>query len=276
MAWNASLDIDYQCRDGRSVALHQHDGPLRVLQSLYPEGDAICHNVLVHPPGGLVGGDRLDIRVTAGGGAHGLISTPGATRFYRSDGERAAQHVRLSLADGARLEWLPLESIAHSGCDARNRLRFELAPSAELMAWDVTALGLPASAQPFERGGFEQHIEWPGHWLERARIAADDTRLLNSPLGLAGQRCIGTLWFASGTPLPRARRERLLDLLRAQTSGHELRHGTGVTSPNEHIVVVRTLAPLVEPAMALFKTMWAALRAEAWKISATPPRIWSV
>ena len=63
MPWHARLDLDYQLEQQRSVARFRHDGPLRILQSLYPEGDAVCHNVLVHPPGGLVGGDTLDIRV---------------------------------------------------------------------------------------------------------------------------------------------------------------------------------------------------------------------
>src|SRR5437764_7229888 len=108
MSWNASLQLDYSREGARSVARFAHDGPLRILQSLYPEGDAVCHNVLVHPPGGLVGGDTLDVRVTVADGSHGLITTPGASRFYRSDGAQALQDVQLRLAAGARLEWLPL------------------------------------------------------------------------------------------------------------------------------------------------------------------------
>ncbi len=91
MPWHASLQLDYTLEGPRTVARHAHNGPLRILQSLYPEGDAVCHNVLVHPPGGLVGGDTLDITATVGPGAHGLVTTPGATRFYRSTGERALQ-----------------------------------------------------------------------------------------------------------------------------------------------------------------------------------------
>ena len=92
MAWNATLSLDYTLQAGKTVAHFRHDGPLRILQSLYPEGDAVCHNVLVHPPGGLVGGDTLAIAVTAAPGSHGLITTPGATRFYESLGAPALQH----------------------------------------------------------------------------------------------------------------------------------------------------------------------------------------
>lgn len=107
MTWRAELSLDYALSTGRTVARHRHSGPLRVLQSLYPEGDAVCHNVLVHPPGGIVGGDVLDIRVAVGEGAHGLVTTPGATRFYRSEGESCVQQTLLDVAAGARLEWLP-------------------------------------------------------------------------------------------------------------------------------------------------------------------------
>jgi urease accessory protein len=103
MAWHASLRLDYGHENGRSVARFLHDGPLRILQTLYPEGDGICHNVLVHPPGGLVGGDTLDVRVSAAPGSHGLVTTPGASRFYRSEGPEALQAVQVHLQAGARL-----------------------------------------------------------------------------------------------------------------------------------------------------------------------------
>ena len=115
MSWLARLQIDYTLHEGTSRAHHQHVGPLRILQSLYPEGPAVCHNVLVHPPGGLVGGDTLDLEVHVGPQAHGLLTTPGATRFYRSAAEPARQNTYLRLAAGARLEWLPLASPSRTG-----------------------------------------------------------------------------------------------------------------------------------------------------------------
>lgn len=277
MPWHAHLDLRYR-RDAsqRTVLQHAHSGPLRILKSLYPEGEGICHNVIVHPPGGLVGGDVLDVTVHAGAGAHALISTPGATRFYRSDGPTATQQVALTLAPGARLEWLPLEAIAYPGCQAHNLLRTHLAEGAELIAWDVCALGLPTAGQPFDRGSLTQHLEMPGLWLERSRIDAADTRLLESPLGLNGQRCLGTLWLACGTPLTRERREALLQTVReVLDAGHEGVQA-GATCPNPQMLVLRAVAPLVEPLMALFQRVWAVLRTEAWGLTSVPPRIWKV
>ncbi|MBS0451355.1 MAG: urease accessory protein UreD [Proteobacteria bacterium] len=278
MSWHARLDLNYTHDEAhkRSVARFGHNGPLRILQSLYPEGDAICHNVLIHPPGGLVGGDTLDIEVHAARGSHGLVTTPGASRFYRSEGEIALQNTRLVLDEGARLEWLPLEAICYSACRAENRLRIEPAAGAEFMGWDVAALGLPGAGQPFERGSLLQHIEVPGVWLERGRIDAADTRLMNSPLGLAGQRCLASLFFVAGSPIERARREVALDVARGLVEASGLRASAGVTSPHAEVIVLRVLAPVVEPAMQLLRQVWGAWRATLWQLEASTPRIWAM
>lgn len=283
MVWNASLTLDYTRQGGRiegqqdgcTVARFLHSGPLRILQSLYPEGAGICHNVIVHPPGGLVGGDRLDVQVSVGGDAHGLVTTPGATRFYRSEGAAAVQQAQITLAGGARLEWLPMETICYSGCLAENRLAMQLAPGSELIGWDITALGLPAAGQPFAAGSLLQHLELCGAWLERGHIRALDQRLLSSPLGLAGQRCIASLFFAAGEPLAVARRQELLDVARSVIDAHPLRASTGATCPNAQVVVVRALAPLVEPAMQLMQAVRAAWRQQAWHLAAERPRSWA-
>lgn len=256
-----------------------------MLQSLHPEGPGICHNVLVHPPGGLVGGDMLDIRVHARAGSHGLITTPGATRFYRSEGEAAVQHARVRVDAEARLEWLPLEALCYSGCLAENRLELDLAPGAEMIGWDVSALGLPNAHQPFVKGHLQQHIEWPGVWLERGRINAGDKRLLDGSLGLAGHRCLASMFMLTGMPLTRTRRERLLDLTREMLPPHgssfdgsedgALPLFAGVTSPQPQVVVLRALAPMVEPAMGLLRRVWLAWRQELWQLGASTPRIWN-
>ncbi len=275
MSWHAQLELNYALEQGRSVARYQHEGPLRILQSLYPQGPRICHNVLVHPPGGLVGGDTLDLRIKVGAEAHGLITTPGATRFYRSNGERAVQRTQIELGAGARLEWLPLEALCFSGCQAENRLGIQMAPGAELIGWDVTALGLPHAEQPFASGRFLQHIEVPGLWLERAQIDAADERLLNSPLGLAGRRCWATLFWVGGNPIERQRREDWLEQTRICLASHPLADTAGVSSPNEQVMVLRILSPLVEPAMLLMRQIWQVWRRCAWQMDAPAPRIWS-
>ena len=274
MTWRGRLELAYRRDAERTIVLDRHDGPLRVLKSLYPEAPQVCHSVLVHPPGGIVGGDVLAIDSTLAEGAHALITTPGATRFYRSLGEPALQDVKVRAASGARLEWLPLETLAYSGCIAETRMRFELAPGAEMIGWDVLALGLPASDQGFERGCYTHSIELPGCWLERGRIAADDARLLDSPLGWDGQRVLATLWFAAGSGLRSERREALLDAARACVIDHSLSERCGATAANDRVIVLRVLAPRVEPAMQLLAAVWARWRETAWQLPACTPRVW--
>jgi urease accessory protein len=276
MLWHARLDLDYRMEADRCVARFEHDGPLRILQSLYPEDEGICHNVIVHPPGGLVGGDTLEIGIRVREHGHALITTPGATRFYRSEGETALQSTRIRLDANARMEWLPLEAICYSGCVAENRLRMDVAPGSELMGWDVTAFGLPEAGLPFERGHLLQHLEVPAHWLERARIDAADRRLLDGPLGFAGRRCLATLFLVGGSDFTRPRREQALELARGVIEAHSLAGTAGATAPGPRVVAVRVLAPLVEPALAVLKAVRAAWRLSLWDLPATVPRSWAL
>lgn len=166
-----------------------------------------------------------------------------------------------------------METLAYSGCLAENRLTADLAPGAEMMGWDLLGLGLPAANRAWERGLFTQQLELPGVWLERSRVSAHDP-LLKSPLGWAGQTVLATLWFAAGTPLASARRDALLDAARNCVLGTPLASNAGVTAPQSRVLVLRVLAPQVEPAMRLLAAVRATWRAEAWGLKAEPPRIW--
>ena len=166
-----------------------------------------------------------------------------------------------TLGHGARLEWLPLESIAHSGCIAQNHAKFQLANDAEMIGWDLLALGLPAADEAFSAGRFEQHLELPGVWLERGVIDSADTRLLQSPLGLAGRSTLLTLWFASGQPMASARVDALVEAAREHVPAHDAGAVVaGVTALQQRVIVLRALAHRVEPAMALAQAVRAPAR----------------
>jgi urease accessory protein len=273
--WHARLTLDYRLTlDGGTTAHDAHEGPLRVLQRLYPEGPKVCHHVLVHPPGGVAGGDELLVEARLAAGTHALVTTPGATRFYRSDGAPSLQSARLAVEDDARLEWLPLEAIAYEGCIAENRVVFELAPRAQMIGWDVLALGLPAAGSGFGRGRFQQHVEWPGHWLERGLLDGSDETLLHSPVGLAGHGVLATLWCASGSEWPSDLRESLLEDARLSSDASALAATAGSTSPQPGLVVMRVLAQRVEPAMTLLQAVRAAWRQRLWGLPAATPRVW--
>ncbi|MFL6695022.1 MAG: urease accessory protein UreD, partial [Ramlibacter sp.] len=184
--------------------------------------------------------------------------------------------VQLSLAAGARLEWLPHEAICYSGCIAENRLTMQLAPGAEVLGWDVCALGLPAAGQPFERGSLVQHLALNASWLERGHLRASDTRLLDSPLGLAGRRCLATLWFAAGQDFQRDRAADALAAAREVIDASPLASTAGATSPCGQLIIVRVIADLVEPAMGLLRSVRDAWRGRLWALPPTQPRLWAL
>ena len=146
------------------------------------------------------------------------------------------------------------------------------------MGWDLLALGLPAAGQPFDAGRYRQHLEWPGVWLERGLVDADDALLMDGPLGMAGRRVLATLWFASGTPLTPARRDALLEAARDATAEAAaeaaLPVSAGSTSPQPGLVVLRALADRVEPAMGLLQRVRAAWRVAVWGLADVAPRVW--
>ena len=252
-------------------------GPLRVLKALYPEGLAVCHHVLVHPPAGLVGGDELALDIELAPGAHALLTTPGATRFYRSRGEEACQSVQARLADGARLEWLPLETLVYDGALAVNQQQFSLAPGAQMFGWDVLALGLPAAAAPFTRGHVRQSVEVTDAWREAGRIAADDVLLRQSPVGLGGRSAMALLWWAAGDSLPAAEVQRALQA--AWEAVGSLPAGSavvaGATQVGPRVVVLRALGERTEPLFDLLKRVRSAWRTALWGLPGGDPRVWS-
>lgn len=273
--WTARLQLDYRLAQGRTVCQSLHEGPLRVLQALYPEGDAVCHHVLVHPPGGLVAGDIVGVHAVLGQGSHAFITTPGATRFYRSNGPVAVQRLRAELGPQARLEWLPLETIAYNQCQAESHLVFALQEGAELMAWDVLALGLPHAHQPFEQGRYLQHLEVEGVWMDRGAIDALDHDLMNGPLGLDGHRCLGTLVLAADQALSAQRVEAGLARAREATASMSGLM-VGVTLAHPRVMVARVLSAQTEPCRAALQAVWAVWRESQWAMKPQPSRMWRV
>src|SRR5512141_3351451 len=216
--WQARLDLAFERRGARSVlAERRHDGPLVIQKPLYPEGDSVCHAIVVHPPAGIAGGDDLGLSVTARDGAHALLTTPGAAKWYRSGGAWARRRVRLDIGGDARIEWLPQETILFDATRADIAWHAELAADARLIAWDIFCLGRTASGERFERGEarIETRVRRAGRlaWIERAHLGPND-RVLASAAGLAGSPVFGT-FLASAPSIDTA----LLDACRAEQPG---------------------------------------------------------
>jgi urease accessory protein len=266
--WRASLTLDLARRGARTVLAHRtHAGPLRVQRAFYPEAD-VPHIYLLHPPGGVVGGDELDIRVRCGPGAHALLTTPAAHKFYRSDGPIAVQCVALMLEDGAGLEWLPQETLVFAGARAGAHTRIQLADRARFIGLEVVALGRPACGEVFDRGRFLQTAElWSRDRpvsVERLRLEGGG-RLLGAPWGLAGFNTLGTLlaWPGDGAFVDAARR--------ALAAAGTVRGGVTLV---DGLLVCRVLGAWAEPVKAALIAVWEALRPGLLQRPACLPRIW--
>jgi urease accessory protein len=266
-AWQAELELAY-ARQGlwtRPVT-RRHMGPLRVQKHLHAEGPEVCQHIIVHPPGGVAGGDRLDVNVHVGNQAWAQLTSPGAAKWYRSAGA-ASQHLHLNVEPEGTLEWLPQETIVFSGAQAELTTRIDLKGDARVLYWDIVALGRPASQERFAEGYFQTHLDICRDdqliWHERQRIQGGD-RLLDSPIGLAGKTAFATL-IVTGE----------LDETLLETCRHLTCNGRGDLTQLPGLLVARCLAPEALAARAWLIALWTLLRPALLGRQAVPPRIWS-
>ena len=195
--WKAHLSVKVGRRHGRSrIMARRHEGPLLIQKPFYPRGHDSCQIILVHPPGGIVGGDRLRIDVEVGEMAHALITTPGATRFYKSAGPQASQHADLRLAQGACLEWTPQETLLYDASESRISTQVHMKSDSRFLGWDIYGLGRPAAKSHFSHGRCEQSFSLfrSGRplWIERNQYQGGGESL-DAAWGLAGYTTTGTL-----------------------------------------------------------------------------------
>ncbi|VVN82685.1 urease accessory protein UreD [Pseudomonas fluorescens] len=266
-SWHAELELGYaRFGDSTRPVQRRHKGPLRVQKHLYAEGPQVCQHIIVHPPGGIAGGDRLDISASVGPDAWAQITSPGAAKWYRAAGP-AYQQLTLKVASGATLEWLPQETIIFSAAQAELSTCIELEGDARLFYWDVVALGRPASGECFDLGYFQAQLDIRRDgrllWHERQRIVGGDG-LLDSPIGLDGQPVFATLLVTGEID------SDLLEKCRSLTN--EVR---GDLTQLPGLLVARCLASEALLARGWLIDVWRLLRPALLGREAVAPRIWS-
>lgn len=270
--WQGRLDLGYVRRgDATILTRREHFGPLRVQKPFYPEGPAVCHTLLLHPPSGIAGGDELAISAMVDNNAHALLTTPGAGKWYRSAGPRGSQHILLDVGAGGALEWLPQENIIFNGARANMQTHVKLAAGASFIGWEVLCFGRRASGEKFDSGELRMstRIECGGKpiWLERGMLDGGSP-LLNSSAGLAGYSVSATL-LAVGNNLGSA-------LLAACRKLVPLEEGAslGLTLLPD-ILVARYMGHSSEAARVWMVLLWRLLRPELLGLEAQIPRIWN-
>jgi len=273
-AWHATLNLGFARVGGRTVlGENRHHGPLRVQKALYPEGDAVCQAIVLHPPSGIAGGDHLAIAATVAPGAQAQLTTPGAGKWYRSAGAEASQRIDFTVGAGATLEWLPQESIVFDGALARMETRVKLAADSRFIGWDILCLGRAAAGERFEHGHFGLFLTVDRNsrplWLERGQFAGNDP-MLTSPAGWAGHSVCGTL-LCTFPELP-LQAAALLEALRAVPPADGALHG--ITAP-PGLLIARYLGDNSEAARLWFAALWTILRPACCGRPAVLPRIWN-
>lgn len=268
--WRARIELGFRRDGARTVLAHRCAyGPLQVQRPFYPEG-GVCHVYVLHPPGGVVGGDRLEIDVGLEAGAQALLTTPAAGKFYRSAGPWAEQVQRFTVAGDATLEWLPQETIVFDGALARATTRVELAPGARFLGWEIICLGRPAGGERFTYGRFIQGMEVyrQGRPLLHERNRFDGGgAILDAPWGLNGYPMNGTL-ICTGCD------EGDLAAVREATGGDAAEELTGATLFGD-MLLVRFLGHGAERAREYFLRAWEVLRPRRLGRPAQRPRIWN-
>ena len=269
--WQAQLNLRFGLQKARTVLVERmHSGPLIVQKPLYPEGGRICHAIIVHPPGGIAGGDQLTLTANLEEGAHALLTTPGAGKWYKANDRSAAQQLQFKLAPRAMLEWLPQETILFDAAQVQMATHVDLANDAKFAGWEILCFGRRAAGEKFNTGSLRQRVQiWRDDeliWNEAANLSAG-SRAMISPAGMANCSVNAVFTIAAGA-VPTA----VLEACRAITprAGNHF----GVTALPE-IFAARFLGDSAEQAREYFETLWKILRPWYAQVNMQRPRIWS-
>lgn len=280
--WSATLNLRFQPRDvnnaQRTVMTERnHFGPLRILKPLYPEGDAICHAVIVHPPGGIVAGDSLAVDLRVDVGAHALATTPGTQKWYRSTGAAAAAITRLHVADDACLEWMPQETMVFDGARAQQTLDITLAPQARFFGWEILCLGRTTRGERFNNGAFRQSVRLERSyrgaplWRESLVLLGNDP-LMDSKLGFRNFPVAATAWIALPDVESGMLTADVLTAVRVELGDAPL---AAASSPEAGLVVIKAIGDAPEAVRNLLIAVWKKIRLQVFSREAILPRIWS-
>lgn len=292
--WLASLQLGFSAGAGRTrLADMRFHGPLRVQRPFYPEG-AVCHIYLLHPPGGLVSGDQLQLNIDCQPGSQALLTTPSAGKIYRADSCNVPQRQKITLRlDAADCEWLPMETVVFDGANGCLDTEVHLHGDARYIGIDVVCLGRPASDKPFAQGQIEQRLAiYRDHkplLMDRLLLGGDE-QLLSARAGFRNLHVAGTL-TAVGLADPQA----AVDMLRAafasepapeQITDPEDDPITGADSRGSAgnwlsitqrlgVLIVRYLGDDSETANRQLRRAWQLLRPLLLAREACVPRIWA-
>ncbi len=271
--WQGQIDLQFR-RSGDKTILQKSytKAPLKIQRSFYPEIE-VCHTVILHSAGGMVGGDRLSYQINLEPASQVLITTAAAAKIYRSTGEFARQQIAISLDCDAYLEWLPQDTIIfNSGLYAQN-LRIDLAAGAVFCAWDIVRLGRSARAETFTQGCWQNALEvWKEGqplWIDRQQIKGEQWESLQAT---AGQPILGLfVWLGEAIGAEVVAQIRSLESQPKSGSGE----ASGITAVAAGLVC-RYRGDDRQAVQRWFIEIWSLLRQYSRGRSACIPRVWQL
>lgn len=264
--WRASLDLEFSTVNGKSVvSKSRQNGPLTIQSPFYPE-DGVCHLYLLHPPAGIVGGDVLELSVSAQQQSSVLLTTPGATKFYKTNGQIAFQNQRIRICDGSTLELLPQETIYYPNTNASLLTTINLEGSGHYFGWELHCLGLPTRGEGLEKGTARVGLSVYRDNIPILRDAAviNETKKKFQAAFMRDWPVYGSFLMTGGS-------EKLLGTLRDKVLlDHHLCGATLV----EDLLVIRYLGSSIFQAKELFLKAWKLARPLVLGKLPVQPRIW--
>ena len=273
--WQASLILDFTKQDNRSyLAKRQHTGPLVIQKTLHPEGEGVCHGVVVHPPGGVAGGDELSLKVSLNQNAHALLTTPGAGKWYKANGQLASQHLKFDVQNGACFEWLPQENILFDGAQVKFDAEVNLGTDANYAGWEILCFGRQAQNELWQTGYLHQSLVISRQhkliWNERTCLNAQQ-KLMQSIVGLYGNAVSASFVIAAGLVPP----ELIAACREIQPKlALDMRAKYAVTALPE-VFSARYVGQSAQSARQYFERLWQILRPWYAGREVTRPRIWN-
>ncbi len=270
----AKLSLKFAEIDGTTRLVERnHFGPLLVQKPFYPEGRKVCHVVIIHPPGGVVGGDQLEISAQIGASANAQITTPGATKWYKANRHTSQQKIRINVNKGGSLEWVPQETIFYNHANVEIDHQVTLEDDAIYVGCEILCFGRTASGETFNSGQIKQRTSIRRNdkliWLEQIRLLGESSAMSGS-LALSGKTICASL-ILTGKIIP----QPLIDLAREEAE--KITNGVGQVgiSQLKSIVVARYLGDSSEVARHVMLCIWGLFRPEILGRAGMVPRMWN-
>ncbi len=266
--WEAYLQLKLTQGEQKTrlVPLKRY-GPLSVQRPFYPEQET-CHVYLLHPPGGVVGGDRLELNVDVESNAKALLTTPGATKFYHSAGLYAQLKQQLKVQQHGELEFLPQENIYFPGALVQAKTSLQVNQYSHAIFWEKHCFGRPANNELFTSGKVITELEV----IESGKLILTEKQRIDSAeikraSGMRGYAVSGTLVIYSHRI-----NKNLIELLKELVPEDGI---SGLTRPLDNILLVRFMGNRTTDINNYFIKLLALIRPVILQKEICYPRIWA-